>query len=69
MLFLLSKRSVVQTSKVLSLQVLYVIPFHVRGENEQISRVAFHGVTSHIFGNGILPVSYVPVSVFFGQYY
>jgi hypothetical protein len=34
-----------------------------------IHRVAFHGVASHIFGNGILPAFDVPVSVFFGQYY
>ena len=36
MLFLLSKRFVVQTSKVLYLHFLYVIPFYVRGGNEQI---------------------------------
>jgi len=34
-----------------------------------VTRVAFHGVSSHIFGNGISPVSDVLVSVFFGQYY
>ena len=33
------------------------------------SRVAFHGVTSHIFGNGISLVSDVTSSVFGGQYY
>ena len=35
-LFLLSKRFVVRTSKVLYPQFLYEIPFYVRGENEQI---------------------------------
>jgi hypothetical protein len=36
MLYLLSKRFVVRTSKVLYPQFLYEIPFYVRGENEQI---------------------------------
>jgi hypothetical protein len=35
-LFLLSKRFVVRTSKVLYPQFLYEIPFYVRGEKEQI---------------------------------
>jgi hypothetical protein len=30
----------------------------------KLSRVAFHSVTSHIFGNGISPISDVPVLVF-----